>query len=214
MSTDGVPTARVFIWYPDGGHIGHAAMYIGNYEVGKNFELSLDPESPHHVLPSALERRVGFQGVHYNDNYVSWWPDDGGAGVTSPKAGADPMLGLYKDVEAEHSEPHVVYDIYGLDVSAMRTAWRAARDKQGAHYQLYRKNCSDLVLRILVAGRALSKLSALTAAWFGHNALTTPKKVAQLCNELRDAGWALKTKAGNCPSKADCGKLMVIAGLR
>jgi hypothetical protein len=66
---------------------------------------------------------------------VVWWPD-GGAGVASPKAGADPMLGLCKDVDAEDSEPHVVSDICGLDVSAMRAAWHTARDKQGARCQL------------------------------------------------------------------------------
>jgi hypothetical protein len=46
------------------------------------------------VMPSALEQRIGFRGVHYNDNYVSWWPDDGGGehhqseGQRRPNAGA------------------------------------------------------------------------------------------------------------------------------
>jgi hypothetical protein len=68
-------------------------------------------------------------------------------------------------------------------------------------------------MRVLIAGGALSKLSIVTRAWYGHNAITTPKKLAQLCNELRDAGWAIKTKAGNCPSKSEQ-KLYVVFGLR
>jgi len=105
------------------------------------------------------------QAVPFKMPTVVWWPD-GRAGVASPEAGADPMLGLYKGVDAEDSEPHVVYDICGLAVSAMRTAWRAARDKQGAHYQLYRKNCSDLVLPHPCGRGVPSGLSTLKAALF------------------------------------------------
>ncbi|WP_264712521.1 hypothetical protein [Limobrevibacterium gyesilva] len=187
-------------------------MYIGNYAVGQRFEMSIDPESPHYVMPSALETRYGIAGQHFNDNYVSWWPG-GGADLVNPKAGAEPMNGLYKDVDAEDSEPHVVYNVYGLDVAAMRRVWHQARDKQGAHYQLYRKNCSDLVMRVLKAGGALSRIGRISGAYFGHNLLTTPKDVAVVCNKLRDAGWATKQKAGNCPSKRG-NKLMVVLGMR
>lgn len=212
MPTNGIVSGRVYIWYPNDGHIGHAAMYIGNYEMGKKFELSLDPNSPDHVMMSALEAQYGAVGVHFNDNYVSWWPVDG-ADLVNPKDKAKQMNGLYKDIAAEDSEPHVVYDVFGLDVSAMRQKWHETRDKQGAHYQLYRKNCSDIVMRVLRAGGALSRLGTISGAYFGHNLITTPKDVAVICNKLRDAGWATKDKAGNCPSKTG-NRLMMVFGMR
>ena len=207
----GPVSARVFIWYPKGGDIGHAAMYLGNYEIGRKFEMSLDPNNlDAFVMTSALEHAMGADGIHYNDNYVSWWPDRY-AGAFTPQQSVEAAHGLYHDVREEGSEPHVAYDLYGLDVARMRARWRETRDKPGAHYNLYRKNCADLVLRVLVAGGALAKLDTAKAAWFGHNLISTPKKVAQLCNELRDAGWATKSKAGNCPSRMS---VFVVAGLR
>lgn len=207
---NGPISCSVYIWYPDNGHIGHAALYIGNYEVGLKFEMSLDPQSPDYVMPSADEINFNFGGVHFNDNYVSWWPDNG-ADLLNPNDASKKMSGLYKDVAAEGSPPHVTYDLYGLDVEKMRIKWHSARDKAGSHYKLYRKNCSDMVMRILKAGGATSKLNPVKAAWFGHNAITTPKKVAQLCNELRP-DYAVKRRAGNCPPKDS--KLMTIVGLR
>ena len=205
----------VYVWYPDDGHIGHAAMYIGNYAVGRKFELSLDadPRNALHVAPSALEASyiTQFGGPHYNDNYVSWWPDDGGADLINPNTDAAPMLGLYRDVEAEESEPHVTYTLYGLDVTAMRAQWRKDRDKAGAHYKLYGKNCSSIVARVMRAGGAHKHLGKLASAWFAHNAIWTPHKVARFCNHLRP-DHAVKVKAGNCPEKA--GKLMSVIGLR
>ena len=76
------PSGRVFIWYPDAGNVGHASLYIGNYEVGKKFELSLDRMNTEHYKANTLvELRRGrdFGNVHYNDNYVSSWPE-GNAG--------------------------------------------------------------------------------------------------------------------------------------
>lgn len=209
---NGQPAARVFIWYPDleEERVGHAAMYIGNYEVGKKFEQSLDPNSPHYVMPNALERRFGFQGVHYNDNYVSWWPD--GSGTVTGRDGSEPKLGLYADVQAEHSQPHVVYDIHGLNVGSMRAKWHETRDKPGASYQLVRKNCAGIVMRVLESGGALKLIGKLSSAWFGHRLYWTPKRVAQVCNQLRDKGYATKTKAGNCPGKDS--KFLAALGMR
>jgi hypothetical protein len=204
----GNPTARVFIWY---GHIdeqgthhcGHASLYIGNYEVGKNFELALDPNAPDFVMPTALERGLGEAGVYYNDNYVSWWP--AGGGWTTERCRAKPKLGLYKDVQAEHCQPHVVYDLYGLNVGAMRACWRETRDKLGATYQYLRKNCATIVLRVLEAGGALNSIGKLDSLWFGNRLYWTPKRVAQICDKLRDKDLAVKTKAGHCPAKGDLG---------
>jgi hypothetical protein len=76
------PSGRVFILYPDAGNVGHASLYIGNHEVGKKFELSLDRMNTEHYKANTLvELRRGrdFGNVHYNDNYVSSWPE-GNAG--------------------------------------------------------------------------------------------------------------------------------------
>jgi hypothetical protein len=205
----GQPTARVFIWYPhkdnyDDTHVGHASMYIGNYEVGLSFELSLDPNSPDHVMTSALERNYGLAGIHYNDNYVSWWPGGGGRSFQRvPANNGKFQNGLWSDCDEEESEPHVVYDLYGLNVAAMRACWKETREKPGASYQFVRKSCATIVMRVLEAGGALTKIGKLNNLWFGNRLYWTPKRVAQVCNQLRDKDLAVKTKAGNCPHKGD-----------
>jgi len=206
----GLPSATIFIWYPHGDCVGHASMYIGNYEVGKRFELSFDPNSPTGLMPNALETSMGADNVHYNTNYVSWWPE--GDGSLTNRLTAAPMPGVYKDVAAEGSEPHVVYELYGLNVAAMRECWHKTRDKPDASYQLIRKNCSGIVARVLNAGGANKKLNMLTRMWFSHRAIWTPKRVAMVCNELRNKDLAIKSKAGNCPPKDS--KLMGVLGMR
>jgi hypothetical protein len=217
----GNPTARVFIWYPHkdnngSKHVGHCSMYIGNYEVGKNFELSLDPRSPDSVMPTALECDLGLNGVHYNANYVSWWPCAGIQGTATERGPAKAQLGLYRDVRQERSEPHVVYDLYGLNVGAMRSCWQQTRDKPGATYQFLRKSCATIVMKVLEAGGALSQIGKLNSLWFGDRLYWTPKRVAQICNLLRDQNLAVKTKAGHCPEKGDklCGVVTQALGVR
>lgn len=161
--------------------------------------MALDPNSPQGVVPSALERSLGLWDIHFNDNYVSWWPGDGRA---------RPKLGLYADVNAERSEPLAVYDLYGLDLVKMRQRWKEIRGKPGARYSMVRKNCADIVHRVLISGGVLGCLPLMLRGWHSANVIATPKKVARLGNALRDAGWAIKTKAGNCPSKSDVAYLV------
>lgn len=211
MPTTGPVSGRLFIWYPhekpddpDDFHIGHVSLYLGNYEVGRRFEMALDPRSPHRVMPSARDRGLDFSGIHYNDNYVSWWPEDGNFGP------AEPVLGLYADVALERSEPHVVYDLYGLSVEKMRQRWKKLRDERGARYDYLRKNCADVVHRVMISGGVLGRLPLMLRGWHSTNVIATPKKVAQLGNALRDAGWAIKTKAGNCPTKPEVDDMLPI----
>jgi hypothetical protein len=215
MPTTGFTSGRVFIWYPNKGNIGHASLYLGNYAIGQKFEMTLNQDSPDYRpwKGETDEQIAELDKVHYNDNYVSWWPDKTTYLVLRVPSNAS--LGLYNDVELEDSEPHVVYDLFGLDLPAMRQCWHAIRDKPEASYHLTRKNCADIVMRVLVAGGVKSRLpSAMSAAWFTHNAYTAPKDVAQLCNKLRDEGWAIKTKAANCPGKLDTKPHLLLAGLR
>lgn len=220
MPCSGNPSASVFIWYPEGGNIGHASMYIGGHEVGITFEGPIDPTARHRVNQRDLDAPITSTGKYYNDYYVSWWPELESVPPTDPQARAKPTVGLHKDISREDSPPHVVYRVWGLDEAAMRAEWRTVRNNPDAQYHLYLENCSDLVVRILRAGNALSKLNFAQAAWYGYNAVATPRKVAQLCNELVAAGWAKKDKPGHCPTKAQSefrgfgGSMLQILGLR
>jgi hypothetical protein len=161
-----------------------------------------------------FEAELDLSGEHYNDNYVSWWPDEY-SGMTGRQTAA-PKLRLYQDISEEDSQPHVVYTVYGLNVPAMRTKWQQIRGKEGATYQLVRKSCATIVMRVLDAGGALSKLSLPKSLWFGNRLYWTPKRLAQVCNQLRDKDLAVKRKAGNCPGKEGgaMGNLLLALGMR
>jgi hypothetical protein len=187
-------SAVVYIWYPEGENVGHAAMYLGDPTVGRVVEQRYDQ----YVNPVVRKANISLL-ERFNENYVSWWPLDG-AGMMDKKPQARKFF-LEEDIVLEQSDPHVVYEIDGLDLAAMRTAWFQIKRKQGAHYQMFRKSCATVVLRVLKAGGAFSKISGAKALWLSHNSYVTPKNVAQLCNELRDAGHATKSKNANCPEK-------------
>jgi hypothetical protein len=180
-----MPDARVYIWYPEGENIGHASMHIGDH-----------------------------QEVDDTNWYVSWWPhldDDDVAGLTDTII-SDPKT-YDEDVEAEGGTPHVVYAINHLNINTMKALWDGIRTKPQAHYRLLPKNCSTIVARVLRAGGAGRHLNAIKELSYAHNAYWTPKNVAQFCNQLRDAGEAVKTKSAGCPTKGGS-KLMVFLGLR
>jgi hypothetical protein len=149
--------------------------------------------------------------AEHNISYVSWWPAQD-AGLTDKKLQKRKLF-LEEDIEAEGAAPHVVYTLYDLDAGAMRNKWQEIREKPNAHYQLLRKSCSTIVLRVMKAGGALEKLPVLKRGWFGTNAYVTPKNVAQVCNELRDAGFASKDKDKGCPPKGGL-SLGNVLGLR
>jgi hypothetical protein len=180
-------SATVYIWYPWGGNFGHASMYIGDPNIGRWVEYACDRFS------------ISGRRSVYNSSYISWWPSVT-AGVFD-KAEHQTALFLKEDVVAECARPHVVYTLHGLNEQGMRTAWLNIRDKPNAHYQLLRKSCATVVLSVLKAGGALEKLSLAKRGWFSNNLYLSPKNVAQVCNELRDAGFATKVKSMRCPEK-------------
>jgi hypothetical protein len=103
-----------------------------------------------------------------HDNYVSWvggqvdWNPLKG----SKRGGHKGLSNNYGDdaLQWGGEEAHVVEGfgafhrptrwvaIRGLAVDAMRTAWRQARDKEGAHWRLLDKNCATMVHTILKVG--------------------------------------------------------------
>lgn len=166
-------------------------MYIGNQLLRRPIEHSYaDFKNKPNMGPMILE---------HNTSYVSWWPL-GGAGPTEKKPQARKLF-LEEDIEAEGTPPHVAYTLYDLEAGAMRSKWQDIREKPGANYQFLRKSCATIVLRVLKAGGALEKIPILKRGWFSNNLYVTPKNIAQVCNELRDAGFADKNKDESCPAK-------------
>ena len=194
MMNRGVVSAVVYIWYPEVGAMGHASMYIGDPLFGKLVEHRYDGFSS----PVERERHKPLIAKH-NKHYVSWWPSQEAGLLTRLKQ--DRKFFLEDDIKAECAKPHVIYTLYGLDVQAMRCAWMIIHDKPDATYHTLHKNCASVVLRVLRAGGALHKLSLIKQGWFSGFLYVTPKHIAQICNELRDAGHADKVKDRNCPEK-------------
>ena len=184
----------VYIWYPHGADVGHAAMYIGDPVIGKMIEVRYD----RYRNNGERDRDRAFI-EQYNTAYVSWWPE--GRAALTGKQPQGRNLFLESDISAEGSPPHLVYTISGLDVANMRAEWFKIRNKTNAHYDLFRKNCSTIVLRILTAGGALKNLTTAKHLWFSNNLYVTPKNIAQICNELRNLNMAVKARSSNCPQR-------------
>lgn len=144
------------------------------------------------------------------DWYVSWWPATGEVWMQPCQNNtfADDL-----SPNGEGGPAHVIYQLYGGDVTEMKTAWDTIRNKPGAHYDLLKKSCSTIVARIIRAGGHHKELGKIKRAGYAHNVYWTPKDVAQLCNELRDNGAATKVKSAGCPTKGNS-KLAVVIGLR
>jgi len=168
-------SACVYIWYPVDDNVGHASMYIGDPRTDRTDET-------------------------HATNYVSWWPKRICGFFERVDVARNSRLRY--DIQAEQENPHVRYVLYGLDVWAMRNEWQVIRLNPAPHYQILRKNCSTVVLRVLKAGGALERLSLAKRVWFSNNLYVTPKNVAQVCNELRNRGLSEKKKGANCPEKA------------
>ncbi|MEO0912030.1 MAG: hypothetical protein AAFY59_03445 [Pseudomonadota bacterium] len=183
-------SGTVYIWYPHGSQVGHAAMHIGS---------DIDPDTI--------------------DTYVSWWPQ----AETKSMMGEDveKLFGASSDkkthnddIAGEDGPPHLIYKIYGGDISKMQTAWISTRNKPNSHYDLFRKSCSTIVARILKAGGHHHFMSTAQRLIFTNNMIWTPKNVAQFCNQLRDNRYATKIRDKDCPDKADAETLMRLFSMR
>lgn len=171
--------AWVFVWYPEGEHFGHVAMMIGDLRT--------------------------------ESTYVSWWPDkprDGLSGFyrkshASREVIFNPVTHQHDfttsnyriDCSSEENAPNVVYGLRGLDIREMETAWRNIVSKGGASFSPLSKNCAGVVSRVLKAGLKLSQLRHKVFGVFdGNQFIWTPKRIAVICNILRDNNYALKIK--------------------
>lgn len=166
---------------------------------------------PHGEQVGHCSMHIGaHQEVNSTDWYASWWPQ--GDNVLMENSEMKTYNGDLTPA-GEGGPPHVEYQIYGLDVNAMKVAWDAIRTKPGSHYDLFRKSCSTIVARLLRAGGASDSLNIVKKVSYGRNLYWTPKDVAQLCNQLRDKGMATKHKHHSCPTKGKS-KVSVVFGLR
>lgn len=186
--------AWVFVWYPEGDHLGHVAMMIGDLRM--------------------------------ESTYVSWWPgkhrgDFSSFYRKSPAARKmifNPFTHQHEfttsnyesDCKSEESAPHVVYGLRGLDVREMETAWRNIVSKGGASFSPLSKNCADIVSRVLKAGLKQSQFRHKVFGIFdGNQFIWTPKRIAVICNLLRDNNSALKIKIPGRESKKTFIKTLV-----
>lgn len=186
--------AWVFVWYPEGTRYGHVAMMIGD--------------------------------IHAESAYVSWWPKksrDGLPGFYKKSPASRVMIfnpvthqheftssDYFIDCYSEENTPHVVYGLRGLDVREMETAWRNIVSKGGASFSPLSKNCAVVVSRVLKAGLKHSQLRHKVFGMFdGDQFIWTPKRIAVICNLLRDNNSALKIKIPGRESKKTFIKTLV-----
>ena len=191
-------TATVYIWYPHDSQIGHAAMFIGTPQVGVNFE---DLSFAGKRSGMRIDRGFGPE-LHYLQNYVSWWPDDSKELNSAPSERKWTLADDMSD-DGEGREPSVTYRLNGVNNAAMQAEWQDIRQKQKSNWKLLRKNCSTIVYRVLKAGGAMSHMSLAKRVWFANNLYLTPKNIAQICNDLRDNGYATKARSGSYEDKSE-----------
>jgi hypothetical protein len=171
--------ARVYVWYPKGDCIGHASMHLGDHRERSSTEW-----------------------------YVSWWPAETGTPFNAPTA--DPST-LAEDEDAEHEGDiaHEYFDLEDLNIGKMKAEWDAVKGNPDKYYQLVGNNCSTVVAQVLQAGGANRNLlgggvlGALKAFSYAHNLYWTPKNVAELCEQLCNAGHGRKVQNPGCPSARD-----------
>ena len=156
--------AWVFIWYPGDGNIGHAAMFIGP--------------------------------IAHESTYVSWWPRFEDDKILFRKYPARPSEGYEIDCEREACDPDVIYGIRSLDEVAMKRTWHdICYSKDSPSFRTLSKNCANIVGRILKAGLINSPLRhKVFGVMDGDFYVSTPKRIAVICNLLRDNNKAVKIR--------------------
>lgn len=169
--------AWVFVWYPEGDNIGHVSMVIGD--------------------------------LNRNSSYVSWWPikkvsgarDFFSKGLSKRSTEFDretnsmkyKTCGYTDDFLSEGNCPHVIYGLRTVNARDMENEWRQIVSKQNSSFIGINKNCASIVSRVLKAGLRNSLLKNRVFGVFGGDQyIWTPKRIAVVCNQLRDNNVAWK----------------------
>ena len=157
LNRNGLHLSVVIYWHPRGRPDalanGHAALII-------DADAWLDaPKLGGSILPGSMTDKEWY--VSWLGGQIDWSPLKG-----SKKGGhkglahdcADDMS-TWGGEEAANLPGYGVLNrptrwvaIQGLNTQAMRDAWEAARNKEGAHWRLFDKNCATMVHTILKAG--------------------------------------------------------------
>lgn len=174
--------AWVFIWYPSDDNVGHISMYIGK--------------------------------IAHDSTYVSWWPLYHDSKILFKHYPAAFSLGYEEDCERERTVPDVIYGIKSLDERAMKESWHnILHSKDSPSFRTISKNCSNIVGRVIKAGLANSPLRhKLFGFMDGNFYIPTPKRIAVVCNTLRDNNLAVKIRLS--PKKKSFSPLLTALRLR
>jgi hypothetical protein len=153
-TTEGITavTARVYIWYPEDGNVGHASMHIGSHT---------DPKG--------------------NQRYVSWWPESR-ASLIGTRRGESRCYNSDCRSEGSKENPkppHVTYEIEGMAVDLIKAEWDVIRTKDGAKYRMLAKSCWTVVARVLIAGWAKTMMSTVDSILYGNDLYWPPRTLHQ-----------------------------------
>lgn len=174
--------AWVFIWYPTADNVGHASMFIG---------------------------KIVREGA-----YVSWWPQFEDNKILFRRYPAAISEGYESDCEKEGSEPDVIYGIKSLNELSMTQAWYdICHSKETPSFRTLSKNCANILSRVLKAGLVNSPLRhRLFGLMDGDFYIPTPKRIAVVCNTLRDNNMAVEIRLS--PKKRNLNPFKIALRLR
>ncbi|MFX2610772.1 hypothetical protein [Enterobacter mori] len=171
--------AWVLIWYMHPGCVGHASMFIGD--------------------------------ISSRSRYVSWWPERDVLETEGRKSlirklparvdyfsdGEFSTTTYEEDFKEEHRLPDVVYGLQGLDQRQMEEAWKdiCCGKTYVPSFSLLGKNCASIVRRVLKAGLSHTPFRYRVFGFMdGDFYVCTPKRIAVVCDQLRDSNMAIKIK--------------------
>ncbi|AZP51767.1 MULTISPECIES: hypothetical protein [Rahnella] len=162
-------SAWVLIWYPDGGNVGHASMFIGDILETSPYVSWWPQTEDKKIMFGKYPSRIACMGNTSSTTYRS-------------------------DARTEGNPPDVIYGLMNLDESAMKTAWYDICHKAGgSSFRTVGKNCANIVGRVINAGLIASPLRARAFGYMQGGFLPcTPKRVGVACNYLRDKDLAIK----------------------
>lgn len=170
-------TAWVMVWYPQNDNIGHVSLCIKYMNDGEGY-VSWWPEKPFKSNADFFKKVKPVRNVIFKDTPGEYYC-----------AGEK----YSNDCYSEGGTPHVIYAVKNLDVEAMRKEWNSIINKEKSSFCVVSKNCAKIVSRVLKAGAKNSKDRGRMFGFFdGDYYIWTPKRIAVICNILRDEGKAIK----------------------
>lgn len=157
----------VIYWKPRGGvealQPGHAALVIDSGRFRRYM-----PGWYVSWIGTGRSRMLGT--IIKMDRPITWDSD-------SQAYGDSPS---YRVGNVQHYNPTRWVALDGLDIDAMKTAWDEMRNKEGAHWKVFDKNCATAVARILKAGGGdqFARAHKKQAVWWPTDVIRYAKSMA------------------------------------